>query len=254
MIIGHKGPSRTATVAVEHLAAAVAQTRRAQHSQVRDANRMQPRTGVFATASAQRLGLTLGLALGLGLASVSACRGDLDVETGETTNTTGDGDADDDADVCDGPAGSTSIGPEQASMLTAEIHARKVVLDCEGRLSSVSVHSPSGSTLLARAAVYADDGGVPGAKLADTATDSNPSAGWLTLDADPVVLQPGEYWIAFVIADGSDADNVSFSFENVASGDSVSASASFGVPPDFFPDQVTPNTRGWSAYMVLLAP
>ena len=106
------------------------------------------------------------------------------------------------------------------------------------RLISVARHNPMGISLIMRMAVYADDGGVPGAKVADSASNSNPGGGWLTLDADSVLLSAGDYWIAFMINDGPGGALTEISYSTVDTTDSYSATATFGEAPQFFPDDL----------------
>jgi hypothetical protein len=76
----------------------------------------------------------------------------------------------------------------------------------------------------------------------------------MTLPADSVVLEPGIYWVGFMVADAPGGELAAFSWQPEDTGVGYEAPASWGEPPAFFPDNGSSTARGWSAYMVLEAP
>jgi len=98
--------------------------------------------------------------------------------------------------------GRLTMGASQVSF--GAIQARRCALDNPGIVTRLSVHGNSSGSNLARAAIYADAAGAPGALLVQSeAVTLAPGTGWFELEIVDTLLTPGSYWLAIRSNGGS---------------------------------------------------
>ena len=118
--------------------------------------------------------------------------------------------------------GLTTIGANQVGF-TGYLEASRCELSSSARIVSLHLHLAQASGQ-ARAALYGDANGNPGALLAESATQAA-VIGWNALDIPDLDITAGTYWLAFQLESGS--------------------SASYNVGPDGTEAYVT---HPWSAF------
>jgi hypothetical protein len=144
--------------------------------------------------------------------------------------------------------GITSVGPTVDSGNAGLVVAQSAFLTQKANLKSLSFYigTVSGSLDLA---LYDASGanGKPGALLAVTGPFT-PVSGWNTVMMSPLVLNPGNYWLAYEVNSNSMRFNVEYS-----SGTQVWGNQAFGTFPGSFPTSINSLTGGWSFYVTLVS-
>jgi outer membrane biosynthesis protein TonB len=98
--------------------------------------------------------------------------------------------------------GNTSVG-NQSYYIAKYKDACKVELTLPGTIQSLSVYFGS-SQFNAKAAIYSDSNGLPGALISQSASKRISATGWTTFTVPTRSLSAGKYWLA-IVADSSRA-------------------------------------------------
>ncbi len=127
--------------------------------------------------------------------------------------------------------GNTAIGPI-INGFGNDRDASRYQLTQNGIVQSVTVYFKSGGTN-AKAAIYADNNGAPGALLTQSSSQSVASNSWTTFAVPQVSLSAGYYWLAMV-SSGSTAGAMTSTSSNSHAWKSTTYSSefpsSFGTP------------------------
>lgn len=130
---------------------------------------------------------------------------------------------------------------------STHLFAEKVSIGNDSMIQSLSIHVKTAAGTMTMG-VYADNGGVPGALMASTASFT-PVVGWNTVAVStPTVLPYGTYWLAFQPSDNSEATAF-----NSASGTFLQANNAYGALPSTFPSSST-MTGTFSIYANFYTP
>ena len=127
-----------------------------------------------------------------------------------------------------------------------EIISQAASLNQAATLTSLSFYVRFGGAYLILG-VYDASGpnGGPGNLIAQTASATVWTTGWLTLATPQVLLQPGMYWLAYA------PNNIFGLWVDRAAGQTVYASRAFGQMPSVFPSATTSITSQCSFYATL---
>ncbi|MBS2029526.1 MAG: hypothetical protein JST54_16610 [Deltaproteobacteria bacterium] len=135
---------------------------------------------------------------------------------------------------------------------TTTIEAQSAIAPATGTVVSLSLYIAATSTGpdSIELGLYTDDGGVPEALIASTASVVDPPAGaWLTLPVPAVTVSAGTpYWLAYEVSGPS----VNYLTDSV-SGVAVCSTflASYGTMPAQFPGPADCSGFPWSFYATI---
>lgn len=122
------------------------------------------------------------------------------------------------------------MGPLDGNYQPDREHAEKVFLNSAGPVNVTSISTYIRNTVptaKSKAAIYSDNAGYPGTKLAQTVEVTGSTANtWLTLPIlGGVKLSPGAYWLAFISSENLTTSVIPFSGNLIVDGPMTEASA-----------------------------
>lgn len=144
----------------------------------------------------------------------------------------------------------TGIASNDGNYQPDREHADRVFLDSPGSVNVTSISTyirNTVPTVKSKAAIYSDNAGYPGTKLAQTEEVMGSTAGtWLTLSIPGgVILSPGTYWLAFVSSENLTTAVIPYSGALIVDGPMTEANAFYSTYPTGSPVVVTnPDTDG----------